>query len=45
MCKLIEDPKEILPLMPTLKPLVTDAFENISDPEAKIKLVVEHSLL
>ena len=35
MCKLIEEPKEIIPLMPTLKPLVKSAYENIADPEAR----------
>jgi len=35
MCKLIEDPKEIYPLMPILKPLVENCAKNISNPEAR----------
>ena len=35
MCKLVEDPAEILPLMPRLEPLVKAATEKISDPEAR----------
>jgi len=35
MCKLIEDPAEVLPLMPRLEPLVKSATEKISDPEAR----------
>lgn len=35
MCKLVEDPAEVLPLMPKLEPLVKSATEKISDPEAR----------
>ena len=35
MCKLVEDPAEVLPLMPRLEPLVKAASERISDPEAR----------
>jgi len=35
MCKLVEDPAEVLPLMPKLEPLVRSATEKISDPEAR----------
>ena len=35
MCKLVKDPKEIYPLMNTLKPLITNCSENISNPEAR----------
>jgi len=35
MCKLVEDPAEVLPLMPRLEPLVKGATEKISDPEAR----------
>merc|ERR1719230_1786215 len=35
MCKLVEDPAEVLPLMPRLEPLVKSATEKIADPEAR----------
>merc|ERR1719331_935686 len=35
MCKVVEDPAEVLPVMPWLKPLVKGAVEKISDPEAR----------
>merc|ERR1719159_888776 len=35
MCKVVEDPAALLPLMPRLEPLVTSAVEKISDPEAR----------
>lgn len=35
MCKLVEDPTEVLPLMPKLEPLVKTAAESIGDPEAR----------
>merc|ERR1711871_639825 len=35
MCKVVEDPAEVLPVMPFLKPLVNGAVEKISDPEAR----------
>jgi len=35
MCKLVEDPKAVLPLMPKLEPLVKTASEAIADPEAR----------
>jgi len=35
MCKLVEDPAEVLPLMPRLEPLVKAATEKISDPDAR----------
>jgi len=35
MCKLVEDPNDVLPLMPRLEPLVKAATEKISDPEAR----------
>ena len=35
MCKLVEHPKEILPLVSKIQPLVESCSENISDPEAR----------
>jgi elongation factor 3 len=35
MCKVVEDPAEVTPVMPWLKPLVQGAVEKISDPEAR----------
>merc|ERR1719512_417914 len=35
MCKVVEDPAEVLPVMPRLEPLVTAATEKIADPEAR----------
>lgn len=35
MCKLIENPKEIFPLIPILRPMVYNCSENISNPEAR----------
>jgi elongation factor 3 len=35
MCKLVEHPKEILPLASKIQPLVESCSENISDPEAR----------
>lgn len=35
MCKLVEHPKEILPLISKIQPLVEYCAENISDPEAR----------
>ena len=35
MCKLVEHPKEILPLVSKIQPLVEFCAENISDPEAR----------
>jgi elongation factor 3 len=35
MCKVVEDPAEVLPVMPRLEPLVTAATERIADPEAR----------
>ena len=35
MCKLVEDPAEVLPLMSRLEPLVKSATEKIADPEAR----------
>jgi len=35
MCKVVEDPAEVVPVMPRLKPLVTAAVEKLSDPEAR----------
>jgi len=35
MCKLVEDPAQVLPLMPKLEPLVRSAMEKMSDPEAR----------
>ena len=35
MCKLIEHPKEIIPLLPELEPMILNCSENISDPEAR----------
>ena len=34
MCKLVEHPKEILPLVSKIQPLIESCAENISDPEA-----------
>ena len=42
MCKLVEDPKEIYPLKPILKPLVENCAKNISNPEARS--IAERSL-
>jgi len=36
MCKVVEDPCEIAPVMPRLEPLVKSAVEMISDPEAQV---------
>jgi len=35
MCKLVEDPAEVLPLMSRLEPLVKSAVDKIADPEAR----------
>jgi len=35
MCKVVEDPSEVSPVMPWLEPLVKAATEKISDPEAR----------
>merc|ERR1711972_987030 len=35
MCKVIEDPAAVLPVMPLLEPLVKRATEAIADPEAR----------
>jgi len=35
MCKVVEDPAALLPLMPRLEPLVKGACEKIADPEAR----------
>merc|ERR1719169_247599 len=35
MCKVVEDPAEVLPVMPRLEPLVKAATEKIADPEAR----------
>merc|ERR1711985_72194 len=35
MCKVVEDPAEVTPVMPRLEPLVKAAVEKISDPEAR----------
>jgi elongation factor 3 len=35
MCKLVEEPKEVLPLMPRLQPLLAKVKESMSDPEAR----------
>ena len=35
MCKVVEDPAAVLPIMPRLEPLVKAATEKISDPEAR----------
>ena len=35
MCKLIEDPKEIYPILPKIKPLIESCAEHISNPEAR----------
>ncbi len=35
MCKLVEDPKEVLPLVPILQPILEKNAEAISDPEAR----------
>mmetsp|Transcript_37026 Transcript_37026/g.86797 ORF Transcript_37026/g.86797 Transcript_37026/m.86797 type:complete len:1047 (+) Transcript_37026:140-3280(+) len=35
MCKVVEDPAAVLPVMPRLEPLVKSACEKISDPEAR----------
>merc|ERR1719421_1435459 len=35
MCKVVEDPAEVLPVMPKLEPLVKGTCEKMSDPEAR----------
>merc|ERR1712159_578483 len=35
MCKLIDDPREGAPLMPTILPMIEKKAEEISDPEAR----------
>merc|ERR1719277_313213 len=35
MCKVVEDPAAVVPVMPKLEPLVKSAVEKISDPEAR----------
>merc|ERR1719161_125827 len=35
MCKLVEDPMAVLPLMPRLKPLMVKEKDGMSDPEAR----------
>merc|ERR1719203_1031088 len=35
MCKLVEDPKEVLPLMPRLQPLIAKVKDSMADPEAR----------
>merc|ERR1719271_841235 len=35
MCKVVEDPAAVLPILPKLEPLVKAATEKISDPEAR----------
>jgi len=35
MCKVVEDPASVIPVMPILEPLVKGATEKISDPEAR----------
>jgi len=35
MCKLVDEPKEVLPLMPKLQPLLAKQLECIADPEAR----------
>merc|ERR550537_761895 len=35
MCKLVDQPKEVLPLMPKLQPLLAKQLECIADPEAR----------
>lgn len=45
MCKLVEDPAEVLPLMPRLEPLVKTAAESIGDPEARSVAEKAHATL
>merc|ERR1719456_2120343 len=35
MCKVVEDPAEVVPIMPKLAPLVKACSEKMSDPEAR----------
>jgi elongation factor 3 len=35
MCKVVEDPADVIPVMPRLEPLVKAATEKIGDPEAR----------
>jgi elongation factor 3 len=35
MCKVVEDPAAVIPIMPRLEPLVKAATEKIADPEAR----------
>ena len=35
MCKLIEDPKEIYPILPKIRPLIESCANHISNPEAR----------
>merc|ERR1719158_1164130 len=36
MCKVVDDPAEVAPVMPRLEPLVKSAVEMISEPEAQV---------
>lgn len=45
MCKLVEDPQEVLPLMPRLEPLVKTAAESIANPEARSVAEKAHKTL
>merc|ERR1712054_278621 len=45
MCKVVEDPAALLPLMPRLEPLVKAAVEKISDPEARAVAERAHKTL
>merc|ERR1719262_677990 len=45
MCKVVEDPSEVTPVMPRLEPWVKSAVEGISDPEARAVAEKAHKTL
>jgi len=45
MCKVVEDPSEVTPVMPRLEPWVKSAVEAISDPEARAVAEKAHKTL
>jgi len=45
MCKVVEDPAAVLPVMPRLEPLVKSAVEKISNPEAAATAEKAHNTL
>jgi len=45
MCKVVEDPAAVLPVMPRLEPLVKSAVDKISNPEAAATAEKAHNTL